>query len=107
MFRGQIGFLTGSIHGLLTDAQSLRPTHLFTVPRVLTKIYNAAMERSTHYPLLGKLIKRSITQRLSQQKRCVYRIVTILIIPLILLHINNSLDRINTNRLVILDRSIV
>ncbi|KAH8865694.1 Long-chain-fatty-acid--CoA ligase 5 [Schistosoma japonicum] len=65
----KIGFLTDTIDGLLADCESLKPTVLTAVPRVLSRIYSKYYEVVERSSLKTLLVKCIIEQKLNEQKR--------------------------------------
>lgn len=63
-FGGEIGFPTGDPTRLLDDLQVLKP-HLFpAVPRVLNRIYQAAMSAGTAPGVKGALFRKAVATKL-------------------------------------------
>ncbi|CAH8662855.1 unnamed protein product [Schistosoma rodhaini] len=65
----KIGFLTSTVDGLLADCESLKPTVLTTVPRVLSRIYTKYYEAIEGSALKTRLVNHVIKQKLGEQKR--------------------------------------
>ncbi|KAI0950297.1 hypothetical protein AcV7_008810 [Taiwanofungus camphoratus] len=61
---GRIGFSTGDPLRLLEDIQLLKPTFVATVPRVLNRIYQAAMVAATAPGLKGALFNKATQVKL-------------------------------------------
>ncbi|CAH8867797.1 unnamed protein product [Trichobilharzia szidati] len=72
MCGARIGFLTDGIQGLLSDLQAVKPTYFFTVPRVLTRLYSATLDRISTYPLLPKIFRHAIKKKVSEQEENIY-----------------------------------
>ncbi|CAH8624224.1 unnamed protein product [Schistosoma intercalatum] len=65
----KIGFLTSTVDGLLADCESLKPTVLTAVPRVLSRIYTKYYEAIEGSALKTRLVNHVIKQKLGEQKR--------------------------------------
>ncbi|CAH8615663.1 unnamed protein product [Schistosoma mattheei] len=65
----KIGFLTSTVDGLLADCESLKPTVLTAVPRVLSRIYTKYYEAIEGSTLKTRLVNHVIKQKLGEQKR--------------------------------------
>ncbi|GBE82345.1 acetyl-CoA synthetase-like protein [Sparassis latifolia] len=63
---GAIGFSTGDPLRLLEDVQVLKPHFMSAVPRVLNRIYQAAMIASTAPGLKGALFNRAVSAKLER-----------------------------------------
>jgi len=61
---GAIGFFTGDPLRLLEDAQILRPNYFPSVPRVLNRIYQAAMVAGNVPGLKGAIFRRAVQTKL-------------------------------------------
>ena len=61
---GQIGYFTGDPLRLLEDAQILKPTVVPSVPRVLNRIYQAAMTGGNVPGIKGKLFRTAVSTKL-------------------------------------------
>ncbi|VDQ01532.1 unnamed protein product [Trichobilharzia regenti] len=72
MCGARIGYLTDGIQGLLSDLQAVKPTYFFTVPRVLTRLYSATLDRISTYPLLPKIFRHAIKKKVSEQEENIY-----------------------------------
>ncbi|KAA0200288.1 Long-chain-fatty-acid--CoA ligase [Fasciolopsis buskii] len=69
---GRIGFLTGDITGLLNDMRDVQPNYLFTVPRVLSRLYTGVQQRVSSSQLMSKLLHFAIQSKLHDQERGFY-----------------------------------
>ncbi|VDO49880.1 unnamed protein product, partial [Schistosoma margrebowiei] len=65
----KIGFLTSTVDGLFADCESLKPTVLTAVPRVLSRIYTKYYEAIEGSALKTRLVNHVIKQKLGEQKR--------------------------------------
>ncbi|KAH9934808.1 acetyl-CoA synthetase-like protein [Fomitopsis serialis] len=63
---GRIGYSTGDPLRLLEDMQILKPTFVATVPRVLNRVYQAAMANASAPGLKGVLFRRATEVKLQQ-----------------------------------------
>lgn len=63
---GQIGYFTGDPLRLLEDAQLLKPDFFPSVPRVLNRIYQAAMTAGNVPGLRGTLFKKACEAKLER-----------------------------------------
>jgi len=63
---GQIGYFTGDPLRLLEDAQILKPTVVPSVPRVLNRIYQAAMTGGNVPGIKGKLFRTAVSTKLER-----------------------------------------
>ncbi|CCL99155.1 uncharacterized protein FIBRA_01170 [Fibroporia radiculosa] len=63
---GRIGFSTGDPLRLLEDLQVMKPTFIAAVPRVLNRVYQAAMAASSAPGLKGKLFNYAMEVKLQQ-----------------------------------------
>jgi long-chain acyl-CoA synthetase len=63
---GQIGYFTGDPLRLLEDAQILKPTYFPSVPRVLNRIYQAAMLAGDVPGLRGNLFRKAVAVKLER-----------------------------------------
>ncbi|KAH9849968.1 acetyl-CoA synthetase-like protein [Lenzites betulinus] len=63
-FGGEIGFPSGDPTRLLDDLQVLKPHLLPTVPRVLNRIYQAAMSAGTAPGVKGALFRKAVATKL-------------------------------------------
>jgi long-chain acyl-CoA synthetase len=61
---GAIGFYTGDPLRLLEDAQILKPNFFPSVPRVLNRIYQAAMVAGNVPGLKGAIFRRAVQTKL-------------------------------------------
>jgi long-chain acyl-CoA synthetase len=61
---GAIGFFTGDPLRLLEDAQILKPNYFPSVPRVLNRIYQAAMVAGNVPGLKGAIFRRAVQTKL-------------------------------------------
>lgn len=61
---GSIGFFTGDPLRLLEDAQVLKPNYFPAVPRVLNRIYQAAMVAGNVPGLKGAIFRRAVQTKL-------------------------------------------
>lgn len=61
---GSIGFFTGDPLRLLEDAQILKPNYFPSVPRVLNRIYQAAMAAGNVPGLKGAIFRRALQTKL-------------------------------------------
>ena len=61
---GAIGFYTGDPLRLLEDAQVLKPNFFPSVPRVLNRIYQAAMVAGNVPGLKGAIFRRAVQTKL-------------------------------------------
>jgi long-chain acyl-CoA synthetase len=61
---GAIGFYTGDPLRLLEDAQVLKPNFFPAVPRVLNRIYQAAMVAGNVPGLKGAIFRRAVQTKL-------------------------------------------
>jgi long-chain acyl-CoA synthetase len=63
---GQIGYFTGDPLRLLEDAQILKP-HIFpSVPRVLNRVYQAAMVAGSAPGLKGAIFQKAVKTKLEK-----------------------------------------
>jgi long-chain acyl-CoA synthetase len=63
---GKIGYFTGDPLRLLEDAQLLKPNFFPSVPRVLNRVYQAAMLAADVPGLKGALFRKAIQVKLDQ-----------------------------------------
>ncbi|TFY63955.1 hypothetical protein EVJ58_g2936 [Rhodofomes roseus] len=63
---GRIGYSTGDPLRLLEDMQILKPTFVAAVPRVLNRVYQAAMANASAPGLKGMLFRRATEVKLQQ-----------------------------------------
>lgn len=63
---GRIGYFTGNPLRLLEDAQILKPDFFPSVPRVLNRIYQAAMVGGNVPGIKGKLFNKAIQTKLER-----------------------------------------
>ncbi|KAF9453282.1 long-chain-fatty-acid-CoA ligase [Macrolepiota fuliginosa MF-IS2] len=63
---GRIGYFTGDPLRLLEDAQLLKPNFFPSVPRVLNRIYQAAMSGGNVPGLKGKIFKKALDTKLEK-----------------------------------------
>ncbi|TFY82291.1 hypothetical protein EWM64_g1722 [Hericium alpestre] len=63
---GSIGFFTGDPLRLLEDAQLLKPNFFPSVPRVLNRIYQAAMVAGSGPGLRGAIFRRAVAVKLQK-----------------------------------------
>jgi len=63
---GQIGYFTGDPLRLLEDAQILKPTYFPSVPRVLNRVYQAAMLAGDIPGLRGNLFRKAVAVKLER-----------------------------------------
>lgn len=61
--------MTSTVDGLLADCESLKPTVLTAVPRVLSRIYTKYYEAIEGSALKTRLVNHVIKQKLGEQKR--------------------------------------
>lgn len=61
---GQIGYFTGDPLRLLEDAQILKPNLFPSVPRVLNRVYQAAMVGGNVPGIKGALFKKAVQTKL-------------------------------------------
>jgi len=61
---GAIGFFTGDPLRLLEDVQILKPNYFPSVPRVLNRIYQAAMVAGNVPGLKGAIFRRAVQTKL-------------------------------------------
>ncbi|THD22521.1 Long-chain-fatty-acid--CoA ligase 5 [Fasciola hepatica] len=69
---GRVGFLTGDITGFLSDMRDVQPNYLFTVPRVLSRLYTNVQQRVSSSRLMSKLLHFAIQSKLHDQERGYY-----------------------------------
>ncbi|KAF8894464.1 hypothetical protein BD779DRAFT_1745129 [Infundibulicybe gibba] len=65
---GKIGYFTGDPLRLLEDAQTLKPDFFPSVPRVLNRIYQAAMQAGNAPGLKGAIFKKAVEVKLKKLK---------------------------------------
>jgi len=63
---GRIGFFTGDPLRLLEDAQLLKPNFFPSVPRVLNRIYQAAMAAGDAPGLKGNIFRKAMATKLQR-----------------------------------------
>jgi long-chain acyl-CoA synthetase len=63
---GRIGYFTGDPLRLLEDAQVLKPNFFPSVPRVLNRVYQAAMVAANAPGLKGTLFKKAMQTKLDK-----------------------------------------
>jgi len=63
---GSIGYFTGDPLRLLEDMQILKPNFFCSVPRVLNRIYQAAMAGGNVPGIKGKIFNRALSTKLEQ-----------------------------------------
>src|SRR6201999_2215669 len=63
---GSIGYFTGDPLRLVEDAQILKPTYFPSVPRVLNRIYQAAMAAGNVPGLKGAIFRRAVQAKLER-----------------------------------------
>jgi long-chain acyl-CoA synthetase len=63
---GRIGYFTGDPLRLLEDAQILKPDFFPSVPRVLNRVYQAAMVAANAPGLKGALFKKAMQVKLDK-----------------------------------------
>lgn len=63
---GQIGYFTGDPLRLFEDAQVLKPNFFPSVPRVLNRIYQAAMAAGSMPGLKGALFRKAVKAKLDK-----------------------------------------
>lgn len=63
---GRIGFFTGDPLRLLEDAQLLKPNFFPSVPRVLNRVYQAAMVAGDAPGLKGTIFKKALAAKLER-----------------------------------------
>lgn len=63
---GRIGYFTGDPLRLLEDAQILKPNFFPSVPRVLNRVYQAAMTGGNVPGLKGKIFKKAVDTKLQR-----------------------------------------
>ncbi|KAI0035733.1 acetyl-CoA synthetase-like protein [Vararia minispora EC-137] len=63
---GSIGFFTGDPLRLIEDAQILHPMYFPSVPRVLNRIYQAAMVAGSAPGLRGAIFRRAVATKLAR-----------------------------------------
>ncbi|CAH8623248.1 unnamed protein product [Heterobilharzia americana] len=72
MCGAKIGFLTDGIQGLLSDLQAVKPTYFFTVPRVLSRLYSATMDRISSFPIIPSIFRYALKSKIAKQENIVY-----------------------------------
>lgn len=65
---GKIGYFTGDPLRLLEDAQLLKPNFFPSVPRVLNRVYQAAMVGGNVPGIKGKLFNKAVETKLANLK---------------------------------------
>ncbi|KER24352.1 hypothetical protein T265_07956 [Opisthorchis viverrini] len=73
MCGSQIAFLTTDFTRLLDDYAYYRPTLLASVPRVLSRLHAAVMEKVTKSKLKSLIFERAIKSKLEEQKRGIFK----------------------------------
>ncbi|TGZ69913.1 hypothetical protein CRM22_003467 [Opisthorchis felineus] len=73
MFGSQIAFLTTDFTRLLDDYEYYRPTLLGLVPRVLSRMHAAVMEKVNTSKLKARLFERAVKSKLEEQKRGIFK----------------------------------
>ncbi|KAF5358282.1 hypothetical protein D9756_001698 [Leucocoprinus leucothites] len=63
---GRIGYFTGDPLRLLEDAQLLKPNFFPSVPRVLNRVYQAAMTGGNVPGIKGKIFNKAVTTKLER-----------------------------------------
>lgn len=63
---GRIGYFTGDPLRLLEDAQLLKPNFFPSVPRVLNRVYQAAMVGGSAPGLKGTIFKKALQAKLER-----------------------------------------
>jgi long-chain acyl-CoA synthetase len=63
---GRIGYFTGDPLRLLEDAQILKPNFFPSVPRVLNRVYQAAMAGGNVPGLKGNLFRKALSTKLER-----------------------------------------
>jgi long-chain acyl-CoA synthetase len=63
---GKIGFFSGSPLRILEDVQLLKPSFFPSVPRVLNRIYQAAMAAGNVPGLRGKIFNMAVKSKLER-----------------------------------------
>ena len=66
---GSIGYFSGDILKLIEDAQVLKPTYFPTVPRVLNRVYKAAMLAGQTPNLKGFLFRTALDTKVKQLRK--------------------------------------
>ncbi|TGZ71962.1 hypothetical protein CRM22_002360, partial [Opisthorchis felineus] len=67
-YGSQIAFLTTDVTRLIDDYAYYRPTVLALVPRVLSRMYAAVMEKVNSSKIKARLFERAIKSKLEEQK---------------------------------------
>ncbi|KAG5443026.1 Long-chain-fatty-acid--CoA ligase 1 [Clonorchis sinensis] len=73
LYGSQIAFLTTDYTRLLDDYAYYRPTLVGMVPRVLSRMYAAVMEKVNTSKLKARLFERAIKSKLEEQKRGIFK----------------------------------
>ncbi|TGZ75197.1 hypothetical protein CRM22_000512 [Opisthorchis felineus] len=72
-YGSQIAFLTTDVTRLIDDYAYYRPTVLALVPRVLSRMYAAVMEKVNSSKIKARLFERAIKSKLEEQKRGIFK----------------------------------
>ncbi|RNA24081.1 long-chain-fatty-acid-- ligase 5 [Brachionus plicatilis] len=70
---GRLGFLSGDITCLISDAQELKPRDFPIVPRLLNKLYDSVSNQIKGSSVKQFLLKRAIAAKEADRKRGIYR----------------------------------
>ncbi|CAF0824515.1 unnamed protein product [Brachionus calyciflorus] len=70
---GRIGFLSGDITCLPSDAQELKPYDMPIVPRLMNKLYNSVHNQLKGSSIKQMLFKRAIAAKEEDRKKGIYR----------------------------------
>ena len=66
---GSIGYFSGDILKLTEDARILKPTYFTAVPRVLNRVYQAALIASKEQNLKGFLLRTALDTKIKQLRK--------------------------------------
>ena len=69
----KIGYFQGDVRHLLNDFETLQPTLIPSVPRVLNKAYDRINGVACSKPIIGKLFKLGISSKLAEVEKGIYR----------------------------------